>query len=203
MADVSEESPARAGKELERSFAMWLEEDADYDSVELNKNVSPGSGGASYEVDVYGTRKDPRSVKIAKFGAGIYFLVVIAYWLEITEVQQALKDTVSAIAPGLASSTFIVFLVAGGAIAFYGIRKLETRTYVECKDWKKKVGRPQVSRLVGRMQDFGDEERRERDRETWILVSGKGFSKPALEAAETHDIRLYEPDESGFKTVSL
>ncbi|WP_103020912.1 restriction endonuclease [Salinibacter altiplanensis] len=200
---AKQDSSLQPGEKLEKDFGDWLESDQDYDSIDLNKNVSSGFDGSSYEVDVYATRKDPRSVKLAKFGGLIYAVAGAAYGLGLTELQQTLEGVVRAIAPGLAGSAFVVFLVLGGVIALYNIRKQTTHTYVECKDWKRNVGRPQVSKLAGRMKDFGDNDRRENDLEKWILVSGKGFSKPALEAAERQNISCFKRSREGFEEVSL
>jgi hypothetical protein len=138
-----------------------------------------------------------------KIGFAIYIIVWGVYALGLQEAQETLESVVVAVAPELAGSAFFVFLIVGAVVAIYNGKRLETRTYIECKNWKRKVGRPQISRLVGRMHNFGDAERREKGREKWIFVSTKGFSRPALEAAAEHQISCYKLTPEGFREVEL
>ena len=203
MSHIQKSSSITKGKSLEDKFAAWIKDEKGYDSTENNKNVSPKSGGASYEVDVYATRRDRRSDRAMKVGFAIYIIVWGVYALGLQKAQETLESMVVAVAPELAGSAFFVFLIIGAAVALYNGKRLETRTYIECKNWKRKVGRPQISRLVGRMHNFGDAERRKKGRENWIFVSAKGFSRPALEAAAEHQISCYKSTSDGFKEVLL
>lgn len=64
------------GQQLERDFALWMERKLGYSHTELNKRVSPGS--TAYEIDVYATRRNPRSVRTARVGAAVYVGLFVA-----------------------------------------------------------------------------------------------------------------------------
>src|SRR5690606_28539843 len=95
----------------------------------------------------------------------------------------------------------VFFLAAGGILTKRLPRKEEETVYVECKEWKQKVGRPIVSQVVGRMQEFGDAERREEGSERWMIVSSSGFTRPALETAKAYGIQCVTGAGKHFERV--
>jgi hypothetical protein len=153
-------------------------------------------------VDVYAARHAPRSVRAAAVGLVLYAVVTAGYLLRPAWTERTLEAAVRAVVPGLAEAALVLVLTLGVAVAAYNYRKLETRAFVECKDWKGKVGRPQISRVIGRMQNMGDPKRRARGREEWFFVASNGFTGPALEAAAAHGIRCYVPRGRRFEEVT-
>lgn len=189
------------GQQLERDFASWMERKLDYSHTELNKRVSPG--GTAYEIDVYATRRDRRSVRLANIGAAVYLGLLAAGLAGWHQVEQTLVQTMALFAPDLSGYAAFVALACGGLAYVYGMKWRETRAFVECKDHKNPVGRPVVMKLVGCMNTIGEAELREEEREEWVLVSGSGFSGPALEAAAEHGIKCFSRHGHGFTEEAL
>ena len=189
------------GKQLERDFALWMRGKLKYGSTETGKHITPNSGGSTYEFDVYAVRRDPRSIRAARIGAFIYFLACAIYFFQWNAAEEVLIDAVALIEPSLAGSALALFGVVGFAVTLYSIKKLETKAFVECKDLKTKVGRPIISQIAGRMQDFGDPAKRKAGRENWMVVSSSGFTRHALEAAAVHGITCYEGKGRSFKRI--
>lgn len=135
------------GKQLEHDFAVWMRAKLKYNTTETGKHLTPNSGGATYEFDVYATRRDPRSIRFARIGAAIYFLACAIYFFQWNEAEEVLTDAVTLIEPALAGSALALFGIVGFALTLYNIKKLETKAFVECKDLKGKVGGPSSARL--------------------------------------------------------
>lgn len=189
------------GQQLERDFASWMESRLDYTRTELNKRISPGS--TAYEIDVYGTRRDPRSERAARIGALVYLGLVIAAAAGWSQVEQTLIQAMAFIAPELSGYASLIAVAGGGLAYVYGMKRIETRAFVECKDLQNAVGRPVVMRLVGCMNTIGKAELREEGREEWMLVSGNGFTGPAREAAAEHGIKCFSRHGHGFTQETL
>ena len=172
-----------------------------YNTTKTGVHITPNSGGATYEFDVYATRKDPRSIRVALVGAGLYVLAMAIALFQWNRAEDLLEDAVSLIDPALGGSALILVGVVGFALALYNIKKLESMAFVECKDLKGKVGRPLISQVAGRMQEFGNPEKRKAGREAWMVVSSSGFTRHALEAASVHGILCYEGKDRTFKRI--
>lgn len=173
-----------SGMDYETDFAEWLQTERGYDKVKLRKRELPKSSVWNYEVDVVATRNDPRSERLWRVGLVVYILVCATYFLGIAEFEQMLEQAVTFFVPSLGGYALLVVGLVGFVIAMYGKKRLATRAYIECKDWKRKVGRPEIDKIIGRMHTIGDAEQREAGREKWMIVSRSGFSQPALEAAK-------------------
>ena len=188
------------GKKLEADVARWMVKTLGYDSAVERKMISY-KGSTAYEVDVYATRHDRRSKLLAVFGTAVYAVVLLSLVLGWTEVETFLKDLIATVAPGVAGWAVVIVSVLAGGLALWGWRSSETRAYIECKEYRAKVGRPIVTQMAGRIVLFGDARRRKKGREHWIVVAASGFSQPALEAAEEHGIDCYVRTGRGFAKV--
>ena len=120
-----------------------------YNTTETGKHLTPNSGGAPYEFDVYATCWNPRSIRFARIGALIYVFAGAIYFFQWNEAEEVLTDAVELIEPSLAGSALVLFGLVGFVVALYNIKKLETKAFVECKDLKSK-GVRQSRETLGR-----------------------------------------------------
>ena len=185
------------GDQLEDDFAEWMVRKLGYSRTQVRKHI-PSSGGRPYEVDVYATRYDSRSARTARVGAAASLFVLAALVLGLRGVEDTLAQTVALVAPDLAGYAGLLALGAGALTYLYGAKRMKNRAFVECKEHKRRVGRPIISQIAGRMQKLGDAERRASGREEWMAVSASGFTKDALEAAREHEIKCYTRDGDRF-----
>ena len=83
------------GKQLEEDFAVWMRAKLKYRATETGKHITPNSGGATYEFDVYAIRRDPRSIRLARIGALIYFLACAIYFFQWNAAEEVISDAVA------------------------------------------------------------------------------------------------------------
>lgn len=187
---------ALPGAQFELDFATWLREEKGYDQTEVRHLAQADEESWPYEVDVHAIRFSRRSRRLQLGGAYAMLLASATYFFDLTELAASMNSMAALIDPSFAGSGVFLVGLIGFLVGMYGKKRQALHAWIECKDWKSKVSRPVVEKLVGRSSLL---QRAEED--TIMLATRTGFSRPALEAARGAGVECFVQSSDGFRRV--
>jgi len=214
------------GKQLEKDFSVFMEDELGYNKTLLNKYVKGKKATQNgYEIDVIGIAKKPLN-KIARplgvlimLGAPCYYFYKINGFNNIPNnllaqpnnsnkklaMPEELKVTLTIDTEVVFQYAVIIFIVGLFlfALAFFLKLKNEKYTFVECKDWAKNVPRKEMSFFIDKIKDIKDSQEAKYKPERFYYVAKKGFTQDALSYAEESNIKCYVKKDDSFELVKF
>lgn len=178
------------GRQLERDFARWMQDELGYQSVKQRERVQGATARRDYEVDIHGTIRRDLQHRLVQASV---ILAAAAFPLEF----------VGAIPPNSAYAAAAVFAF----LAWLLYSKATTQAWVECKDLRGNFTRAHVQKTIESVRDFMAAEDARWEPNLVILVSGSDFDVDALSFArkysEEHriEIECYRRSPRGFQQL--
>lgn len=187
------------GIALEEDFARWLKEEEAYDSARTRKHVKGEGRSLPDEVDVHAKKYTARSKQLHALGQWFFFMSLICFGLLAVDPEGAAQALAFLGGPASLPSTLFTIGALGFAAGMYGKKRDAEHAYVECKNWKGRVGKSELlafAQVAGGLPGEAGKRRA-------VFVSYNGFTRSAKDVARSAGVECYRGWGSRFEKVDL